>query len=146
MVFVRPWSWETCEYTRISTFIFFRSHFLAFTVTGKSIKPRNPNNAKGRRQRKRTPLLGFKRICICWIFKGISWAGVGRSLGTHPRTSLQHLLWKEGPVQHPLPAGGSYPGKYFTTVSRHHRFQAVFQLVTKTKDALYVSDCLCQDK
>lgn len=40
----------------------------------------------------------------------------------------------------------SYPGKNFPTASTHHHFQAGFQLVMKTKDALYVSGCFCQDK
>lgn len=56
MGFVRAWSWEICEYTRISTFLF-RNHFLAFTVTEKSIKAKNPNNAKREKAQKNNSIV-----------------------------------------------------------------------------------------
>lgn len=51
------------------------------------------------------------------------------------------LPW--APLQLPVRALAQTP---FTVLSRHPHFHPVFQLVTKTKDVLYVLDCLCQDK
>lgn len=97
---------------------------------------------RGEGREKKLPCYDLKEYTFAGFLRGCPELGLAegweRSPGPRASTSIGNRV--------PLPAGGSYPGKYFTMVSRQHRFQAGFQLATKTKDALYVLDCLCQDK
>lgn len=122
-------------YQNLNFPLFFRSHFLALMVPEKSKNPRNPNNAKGRRQRKELPCYNLKEYAFAGVLRESCELGLAEvwehSSGPRSSTSFGNGV-PCNTLLGALTLGSPSPR------TQHHSFQAAFQLVTKTKDALYV--------
>lgn len=117
-------------YQNLNFPLFFRSHFLMAPEN-----PRNPNNAKGRRQRKELPCYNLKEYAFAGVLRESCGLGLAE-VWEHSTGPCSSSSFGNGVQSHTLlgalSLGSPSPG------TQHHPFQAASQLLTKAKDALYV--------